>query len=148
MLLDQLTSHKPIELAYFSIISSLRQQMLIENLSNGCDVVNWKWSAVVVVIVGMMSICWSSITARVWIKALHSASRRAPLRSSSQWSLKRRESLREFSTIWSRRTGLICMTAFFAIQMIGFKMKCNELKLDYISPAYVLSWQTAFTAVY
>lgn len=28
-----------------------------------------------------------------------------------------------------------CMAAFFTIQMIGFKMKYNELKLDYISPA-------------
>ncbi len=107
LFLDQLTAHKPIELLYFSVIRSLRQQMIIEVLSNGCDVVNWKWSAVVVVVVGMMSICWSSTTARVWIKALLSASRRAPLRSSSQWRLKRRESLRACSTIWSRKTGLI-----------------------------------------
>ncbi len=57
LFLDQLTAHKPIELLYFSVIRSLRQQMIIEVLSNGCDVVNWKWSAVVVVVVGMMSIC-------------------------------------------------------------------------------------------
>lgn len=104
--LDQLTAHKLIELMCFSVIRSLRQPVIIEILSSGCDVVNWKWSAVVVV-VGMMSICWSSTTARVWIKALLSVSRRAPLRSSSQWRLKRRGSLRECSMIWSRKTGLI-----------------------------------------
>lgn len=108
--------------------------MLIEILSNGCNVVNY-----------CCCCCYycrddEHLLIQHYCQSLNQGSPLSQPQSPAQilisMETEEKGELERVLNDLEQENRFDCMTAFFTIQMIGFKMKCNGHKLDCVPSAY------------